>query len=620
MKKIYKYATVLAVSSAFVASIQAKTFKLESPNDDIKIEISDDTGSLTYDVFFKGKPVIKSSAMGLVINDTNIGEKVALSSNKKYKEKETYVWRGVHSEAKNYFNGLKVEVKNTNQNVTFVVDIRAFNDGVAFQYQIDNLGTSVISEDKTTYVLPNAGVAYWQGDIRNYEGRGVSNKVSEFKEGQPIGPPLTVKLPESLGYVAITEGGLVNTAGFSLVADGKSGFNSKVFGSATIKGRIESSWRVIMLSKDLNGLVNSDIVHNVAPSYDKALFPQGFNTPWVKPGRSVWTWLAGERVEFDTLKKFTDYAAELGFEYNLVDEGWEKWTNDGKDKWTLIKELVDYSRPKNVGIWIWKAYDRGDLGTDLKHNDDKLEFLKKCKEVGVVGVKVDFFDKESQEVITYCQELLREAAELGIMIDFHGMPKPTGESRTWPHEMTREGVRGLENGNDWAFHNTWLPFTRYLAGHGDYTPVSFRGVNGSNAVSWPHHIASAVTFTSPFLCYGAHPANIIKNPARDLIVSIPATWDETIVLPQSEIGEVSAMTRRNGDTWFLAVMNGHGERNVDIKLDFLSRGKYDAYIVKDDMSKGDTVVIENKTLTRSDTVNTQLRDGGGYVIRFTKAK
>jgi len=184
--------------------------------------------------------------------------------------------------------------------------------------------------------------------------------------------------------------------------------------------------------------------------------------------------------------------------------------------------------------------------------------------VGVVGVKIDFLDHEAREVIDLYETLLREAARHELMVDFHGANKPTGQARTWPNELTREAVRGMEGRTtDRAVHDATLPFTRYLAGPGDYTPVVLG--DRRRETSWPHQIATAAIFTSPLLVYGANPKSLLENPAVELIKALPSTWDETIVLPGSSIGEVAAFARRKGDQWFVAVLNGPEARTLLVR-------------------------------------------------------
>jgi alpha-glucosidase len=204
------------------------------------------------------------------------------------------------------------------------------------------------------------------------------------------------------------------------------------------------------------------------------------------------------------------------------------------------------------------------------------------------------------------------------MVDFHGANKPAGESRTWPNEMTREGIKGLEARSMSArsAHDTTLPFTRMLAGHADYTAMHFG--ERRRETSWAHQIASAAIFTSPVLIYGAHPKSILENPAVDLIKSIPSVWDETIALPVSEIGEIAALVRSSGNRWFLPIMNGPTARTIKISLSFLGSGRFQSMLVRDRIEDAAAVNIEHTTVSSRDVLDIELRAGGGFVARFSK--
>jgi alpha-glucosidase len=232
-------------------------------------------------------------------------------------------------------------------------------------------------------------------------------------------------------------------------------------------------------------------------------------------------------------------------------------------------------------------------------------------------VKVDFFDHEHKEVIDLYHTLLREGAENRILFDFHGANKPAGESRTWPNELVREAVRGMEASKmkERARHDTTLPFTRYVVGPAEYTPVHFGERRGDT--TWAHQIASAAVFAAPLLTYGAHPQKMLDNPARDMIRSISSTWDETIVLPPSAIGELAVMARRKGNTWFLAAINGPTGRTVRVPLTFLGKGPRRALIVNDHPSDSAAVRVERDAPAKaSDTLTLKLRPGGGFIARF----
>ena len=363
---------------------------------------------------------------------------------------------------------------------------------------------------------------------------------------------------------------------------------SRLAKPAAITGPITTPWRVVLVGADLNTLVNTDIITNLCPPPDPRLFPQGLKTAWIRPGRAVWKYLDGGQNTLKAMKEFTRLAGELGFEHHIIEGFWTRWSD------AEIKELVQEGAKYHVGIWLWKH------SKSLREPAERQAFLKCCHDLGITGVKVDFFDHEAKEVVDLYQALLREGAELKLLMDFHGANKPTGESRTWPNELTREAIKGMEASKlkDRATHDVTLPFTRFLAGPAEYTPVHF-GERRKNT-TWAHQVASAAIFSAPLLTYAANPVNILANPCCDMIKSIPSTWDETVVLPPSQIGEVAIYARRADQTWFLAIMNGTNSKNVDVPLSFLGPGVYRAALVSDDPANSAAVNIKQTTLKHED--------------------
>ncbi len=595
---------------------QSKPIIIKSPDAAIQFSLHTEKGRLTYTVDFNKKKVIEQSGLGMVVNGKNIMENASAGKVLQSKRMDkVYAVRGVHSIARNKYTDAIIAFNN------FKLHVRVFNDGVAFRYIISNKDSAVVEKETTSFAIPAGSIVWSQSNIKYYEGRYSKQLIDTLKTGVLIGPPVTVGLPGNTGYAVITEGGLTDFAGMSLIVNGERNFQSNLSGITKKNGVIETPWRIIEIGKDLNTLVNCDIIANTSPKYDTALFPKGYNTDWIKPGRSVWSWLAKPRsITLENMKHFTDLAAQLGFEYNLVDEGWGYWKDsiNKRDHWDMMKELVDYSAAKGVKIWVWKAYpNRGGI-PGIKDPTDRKAFFRKCKELGIVGLKVDFFDNEAQDIIQFYQAALHDAAEYQLMLDFHGANKPTGETRTWPNEMTREAVRGMENRPPWASSNTILPFTRYLAGHADYTPVHFGDRMGE--VSWAHHVASMIVFTSPFMCVGADPQSVLDNPCKEMIQSIPPVWDETIVLPQSKIGELVLYARRKGTTWFIAAMSSNKEeKTIEVSLSFL-RGNYTLASVKDDKEKQANALLDNSKVSAGSKIIITLNANGGYAARFEKLK
>jgi alpha-glucosidase len=374
---------------------------------------------------------------------------------------------------------------------------------------------------------------------------------------------------------------------------------------AALAGTITTPWRVVVLGADLGALVNSDIVANLCPPPDEKLFPRGTRTEWIKPGRAVWRYLDGGASSLEGVKEFSRLAGELGFEYQVVEGFWSRWTDD------QIKDVVADARKSGVGLWFWRH------SKQLRTPEEREAFFKKLSECGVVGAKIDFFDHEHREVVDLYSALLAGAAKYRILVNFHGANKPTGGARTWPNELIREGVRGMEASKleARAKHNATLPFTRYLAGPADYTPVLFGPRRGDT--TWAHQIASAAVFTEPLLTFAAHPKALLDNPAVEIIKSIPPVWDETIVLPGCEIGELAAFARRCGNTWFLAVLNGPSARTETFPLTFLAAGNYQSLEVRDDAMNAAAVLVEKGEANRTASIKLALGAGGGFIGRFT---
>jgi alpha-glucosidase len=603
----------------------AADVRLASPNGAVEFRFVPDGGRLWYIVTFGGRPVLEPSPLAISVDGESLTNGVTVGSVDTYRVNETYPLLGGHSTAVNRCNGATVRLRRGT--LEWTLEARTYDDGVAFRYAINGESGPRVPDESTRFVLP-AGSIVWYHDLRgHYEGVHESKDIAAVGAGEWVGPPLTVKLPGAAGYAAITEANLANYPGMALRSDGRRGFDlvlghahpisypfelrykddiTRVSRPAAVIGPITSPWRVVMLGADLNTLVNSDLVPNLCPPPDPALFPEGVKTAWVKPGRAVWKYLDGGENTLEGQKEFCRLAGQLGFEFLVVEGYWRKWTD------AQLKDLVETGKRHGVGIWLWRH------SKDLRDPAAQTAFFEQCQSLGVVGVKIDFFDHEAKEVVDRYLALLRGAAEHHLLINFHGANKPSGESRTWPNELVREAVKGMEASKltNRARHDATLPFTRYLAGPADYTPVHFGPRRGNT--TWAHQVATAVVFTSPLLTYAAHPATILDKTCGPLIKSIPAVWDETIVLPASRIGEVAAFARRTGDTWFVAVVNGGDARTLRVPLSFLGPDDYRALMIRDGENDPAMLQLDEMPARREDTVAIALSAGGGFVARLNR--
>lgn len=614
----------------------------------LKIEANADK-QLVLDVSYEENPVIRKAPLGLNVDHRLLGKDVQQLSKEK-KENNTLVYEFQQADGSRFF-----------------LDARIFPDGIALRYRVPADGPVCIYGEETSFVFPSqtkvwyASGPFQYGWLQQYQER-----ETDRIEDELLAPPATFHLPNGI-YAAITEANLFNYHGAVLLGTAP---NKVQFGYVENKGHVETGivtglppakywheevrnipwivspkaesqeivtpWRILMLSKDLNGLVNNQIIAQVSDQPNKTLFPDGAKTDWIKPGRATFTWYVqgSEKLSVATQKRFVDGCAELGIESVVVDDGWELWQQtekeaNGRTKWEILKELVDYAKTKNVDIWVWRSSsprsgNKSDIG--LVDPQERTNFMKKCAEVGVKGLKIDFFHTENLFTVNLMENILKDAAKEKLMVIFHGVNKPTGDSYTYPNLLAKEAVRGLEcvGGEDswapgpaWPYHNTVLPFTRWLVGAADYTPMSFT-TQCSPSVTFGCQLSSIYMFTSPMLIFAADVDEMLSCPGRSFIESVPVIWDETVVLPESEIGRLAALARRKGDVWYLTVLNGEDARMFDAKLDFLPKGKYQMEIATDAPGNRKQLVMKKSKVRSGQQFKEELMSGGGFVARISR--
>ncbi|MEO5712855.1 MAG: glycoside hydrolase family 97 catalytic domain-containing protein [Luteolibacter sp.] len=337
-------------------------------------------------------------------------------------------------------------------------------------------------------------------------------------------------------------------------------------------------WRMIAVSGDLAGIVESNLVFHLA---EPSRVP---DTGWIKPGTASWSWLSDHDSSRNeaTLKKFIDFSAEMGWRYSLVDANWNTISD------TVIENLVGYGRERGVGLFFW--YNSGGANNWVQEEPRNLmsersvrraEFAK-LKRLGVKGVKIDFFQSDKQILMEQYIGILEDAAEFEIMVNFHGCTMPRGWERTFPNLMSMEAVRGAETytfggpayGKLAPGQNTVLPFTRNVIGSMDFTPVDFSIFKAGRTTTNTHEAALAVVFESGILhlsdsveAYKSLPENY-----QNYLRNVPAVWDETRLVAGYP-GKLAVLARRSGHTWYIAGINGEDTaKSVRLKLPFQPKG------------------------------------------------
>lgn len=613
----YKCYVLLLLSFCCVATVNASnpfSQKLHSPSKEILLSVGSVNGKMEYEVSYKNTPILLSSQLVWKVDGKDLGNRLSTVNVKKGKTvKTSFHVMGNHAVAQSKYIPYTFEVSETDGDM-YQMEFRLYDDGVAFRY-VTEKGATVTVDDQTTFKFPHGNTCWLQPNARFYEDIYSAYEIGNLPKDIIAGPPATVKYPNGV-YASITEGGLSNFGGMGLKVVAPDCFQSSLEGETRLSGKIATPWRVVMIG-DLNSLVNNDIVFDVSEPLSPVF---GGNTEWIKPGNCVWSWLAGYGVSLNNMKRFSDWAAELGIDYNLVDEGWSHWEDKekGLDAWQMVKELVEYSHKKGVKIWLWKAYPDRKGVEGIQTSERRRRFFKKCQEFGIAGLKIDFFDKESQTITRYYEETLKDAAEFGLMINYHGSNKPTGLNRTYPNEVSRESIKGLEYGSTDVRQNVVTPFTRFLAGHADYTPLAFEKGRMGNSTE-AHQIAMTAIFLSPLCCYGGRPQDYMTHPARELFLSIPTVWDETIVLRPSEIGKCVVMAKRKGKDWYVVAMTDEA-MTVSLPLSFLGKGDYRTDLVSDVPDGDKKCSVSHAVYTRGNSLEIKMETGGGFLARLSLIK
>ena len=334
--------------------LNAQQVKVVSPDKNMVSTFKiDDQEHLVYSVDVNGNGVLSNSPVGIVVDLIDLGSNAQIGKAKTRTVNEVYSIMGVHSKAINHFNESLIPIVNGKTKTSWILEVRAFDDAVAYRYRVPGNGERSISGESSAWNLIH-GSTVWYQSTRNkdYEAPFLIANPDTLKQGFQLMSTATFKLGENRGYAKITEANLANYSDMALKVLAPSSFSAFFHNSPDgwkNQGEIVSPWRVVILTKDLNGLVNTDVLHNLCPPPSKELA----HATWIKPGKSNWHWMVTGAPKLEQQKQWVDWTRQLNFEYYIIDDGWKKWIADGKDNWACMKDVVEYAASQNVKIFAW---------------------------------------------------------------------------------------------------------------------------------------------------------------------------------------------------------------------------------------------------------------------------
>lgn len=536
------------------------------------------------------------------------------------------------------------------------IKLRAYNDGVAWRL-LTRFPDSITVENEIINLRMAAADSVYYGDEDNFVShseRFYTSRMARAIKSSQMGILPAVFRKVNGTIAAFTESDLLDYPGLYLLGSDKgdgafTGTFAKVVDQmkptgdrdygiisrknyiARTTGTREFPWRAFGLAENEARLLENDITYRLGSPCKIA------ETSWIKPGKVAWDWwndwnIAGvpfkSGVNTETYKYYIDFASANKLEYVIFDEGWSKPEDLEKINPDMdMDALFAYAKEKNVGIILWVT------GRALEEKFDSS--FEKFKKWGCVGVKVDFLCRDDQDMVNFYERVAKTAAKYQMLVDFHGSYKPTGFSRTYPHALTREGVKGLENVK-WSkeitpVHDCTLPFTRMFAGTMDYTPGAMHNENQKSfVINWSspvsmgtrcHELAKYIIFESPLQMLCDNPTNYMKEPeCLSFISKVPVTWDETRCLNAS-VSKFVTVARKKGNDWYVGSMTDFSERDFDIPLTFLEEGQYSVTVFRDGINadrRAEDYATETFTTDNKNTLKLKLAAGGGYVCKITK--
>jgi alpha-glucosidase len=576
-------------------------YEIKSPDKKITVRfVIAPEGAAAYSVFFREKMILASSRLGIVREDDDFSTALTIASAS-----------GVASVTDSYVLGYGKRKKchyQANERVFHMLSaadaamdiiFRVSNDGVGFRYFFPDKSNDIkkIKAEVTSFhFLP--GAKAWLHHSPNSKDGWCQTQPSyeeNYRMGMDVGTEASFHagwvMPGLFAYeecwLTVSETGLDrNYCGSRLSRHSPDGEYSINFPQATEGypgGSVapesalpwSSPWRIIGVGDSLSAIAESTLGTDLAgpAAYDASAY--------ARPGRASWSWIIekDDSITDATQQRYIDFAAAMQWEYCLIDAGWD--VTIGYDK---IRELAAYARDKKVGLFLWyNSAGAWNTTPQTPKNrmltaESRTQEFQILEEMGIKGIKVDFFGGDGQSMIAYYQDILTDAHRRGLMVNFHGSTFPRGWQRTYPNLVNMEAVKGFEyitfdqgNADAAPSHCCVLPFTRNLYDTMDFTPMNFSVIPGiKRRTTVGFELATSVLFIAGIQHFAETPGGMdaVPGEVRKFLRDLPASWDEMKFI-DGYPGKLVILARRAGKKWYVAAGNGENiEKSMSIRLPF----------------------------------------------------
>jgi len=644
MTKGVKLLLILFMTTLFNDAICMESYRLNSPN--AKISVSfwlTSAGEPVYSVSHSGSAILRQSKLGIVRSDEDFSTNLAVDSvsNVSVASDRYTLLHGKRLNCTYTGNQRVFFLKNTNSRPIEIV-FRVSNDGIAFRYYFpgETDTTLKIFKEVTSYHFDLSTKAFLQpcADAR----MGWCYASPSYEEYYRTNIPVGTSSPYQAGWVmpalfnygkywiCITETAVdTNYCGSRLSQFSPDGEYTVQFpepqecrsGEPVLPESVlpwYTPWRIVAVTDNLAGLVESTLETDLATParYDVS--------SWLQPGIASWSWviLKDDSTVYETQQRFIDFAAAMNWRYCLIDAFWDTKIGYGK-----MKQLVDYAKTKKVRILLWYN-SAGDWNTTTLTPRDKMltkesrrDEFEKLKDMGIAGVKVDFFGGDGQSMMKYYIDILKNAAEFNLAVNFHGATFPRGWYRTYPNLVSMEAIKGEEYvtfgqyfADQQPAHCTVIPFTRNLFDPMDFTPVNFSGIQHiARRTTGGFEIALSVIFTSGIQHVAETPTGMAaqKDFIREYMSTLPENWDD-VKFVDGVPGRFVVLARKKGDRWFLAGINGeNSERTVTLNVPFVNNSSK-GILITDSTNTKDFI---KRGVDFSTPITIEMYPYGGFVIK-----